>query len=102
MTEKLAKLQEEMEVDPAPFGFANVPSPLRQAVSRELDLHHLSSSVVNVDPNEKNGMPDPKFLKSLKLKIFDGTEEYPDLGPNFAAWRVDFVQEVCLAQKLTL
>ena len=71
---------------------------LRNAVSRDqMSVQQLNSSVVSVNPDDKNRMPDPKFLKSLKVMTFDGIEEYPELGPNFAAWRSDFIQEVCLA-----
>ena len=102
MTEKLAKLQGGTGQQPAPFGYTRVPTPLKNVVNDErMDLQQLSTSVAKVGQEEQGRMPDPKFLKSLKLKIFDGAEEYPELGPNFGAWRADFVQEVCLAQRMS-
>jgi hypothetical protein len=87
LTERLAKLQGDKGEDTVPFGYTNVPTPLKAALRNDhVDLHRLSSSVVKVKPSDKDDVPDPKYLKSLKVKIFDGSEEYLELGPNFADW----------------
>ena len=100
LTEKLEKL-EGVSSSPV-YGFAKVSTPLKHAVSREhMSVYDLNSSKVEAEQFKVNEFPDTKFLKLIKISTFSGEAEYPELGPNFAKWRVKFIQELRLAQGLS-